>query len=147
MGKAAVLTIEGLEDLRQTFQIDGPTEARNLARATVYGIAVALAGKVQSAAPVRTGDLKKGIKAVRRRGKPNFPVSEVRAIDPQHDLRYWHFEEFGTKHQAAAPFVTPVVEQERSKLPQTYRDEFGVKLEKSLARKARKAAKIAGGET
>lgn len=140
------MNIEGIEDLNRTLLELAPNEASNLVRTTVHGIASEIAGRIGAAAPFR--HLRRGFRAVRRReltrGKP---VSEVRAKPIAAD---WRWFEFGTAERrqkttgrrtgriVARPFVTPTVEVARRELPAIYREQFGKKLEKALARRARK---------
>lgn len=138
LGNKSGLQITGIDDLRRTLAEMAPNEARNLARATVYGVAVRVRDRLQGRVTKRSGRLGQSIKVVRRRGRPDEPVTDVRggATAP-----YMLMLEFGTSRTRAQPFIVPTIEEIRPELPAIYREEFGKKLEKALARQARKAAK------
>lgn len=129
------ITIEGLDEVIATIKDLTPREAINLARSTVHAIAGKVRDEIRADAPRDTGSLRKAIVSVRRRGTPTTVQSDV-VVKPEGF--HWLFQEFGTVKQPARPFITPVVEQTRPKIPEIYRREFGVKLERSLARKAKK---------
>ncbi len=129
------IQIEGLEDLREMLGDIAPREANNILRNAVHGLAGQVRDVMKTNVKVDTGDLRKSIRAVRRRGKPNFPISDVRvgATAP-----YGLMLEFGTVKTPAQPYIVPTVEQMRPKVPAIYREEFGEKLEKALAKRAKK---------
>lgn len=129
------IQIEGLDELREMLSDLAPREVNNILRNTVHGVAGQVRDEMKRRVPKLTQALAKSIKAVRRRGKPNFPVSEVRggASAP-----YMLMTEFGTSHSKAQPFIVPTVEAMRPTMTETYREQFGKKLEQSLASKARR---------
>lgn len=133
------MQIDGLEELREMLTEIAPREANNILRATVHGLAGKVRDRMKTRVKRRSGDLAKSIKAVRRRGKPNFPVSEVRMMATPHP--HGLMLEFGTVKTKAQPFIVPTVEAMRSSVPQIYREEFGKKLEKALERRAKKASR------
>ncbi len=135
LAKQTSMVMEGLDELREMLTDIAPREANNILRATVHGIAGRVRDKMRQLVKKRTGRLDKSIKAVRRRGGPNFPVSEVRlgATAP-----YGLMLEFGTSKTKAQPYIVPTVEQMRPGLPNEYREEFGKKLEANLRRQAKK---------
>lgn len=137
IAKLTSIQIEGLEELRETLMQVAPREANNILRNAVHGVA----GRVRDAMKQRvtkdTRALEKSIYAVRRRGKPNFPVSEVRLRGTPH--AHGLMLEFGTSRTKAQPYIVPTVEQMRPGLPSTYRQEFGKKLEKALEKRAKGA--------
>jgi HK97 gp10 family phage protein len=129
------ITVEGLDEVIATLKDVTPREAINLARSTVHAIAGKVRDEIRKDAPRDRGVLKKSIVSVRRRGTPTTVQSDV-VVKP--DAFYYFFQEFGTVKQPARPFITPNVEEIRPKIPEIYRREFGVKLERALARKAKK---------
>lgn len=146
MGKPLAMKLEGVDDLNQVLKDLAPNEAKNLLRSTVHGIAGVARDRIEAAASFR--HLRKGFRAVRKRGDGDArPMSEVRATRSAAD---WRWFEFGTAERRqkttgrragrikAQPFVMPQVEMLRGEMPAVYREQFGAKLEKSLARKARK---------
>lgn len=138
MARGLSLRIEGLEDLQETLRNYLPREARNILRNTVHGIAGRVRDELKKNVTKDTRALEKSIKAVRRRGKPDFPVSEVRggATAP-----YMLMLEYGTSRTLAQPFIVPTVEQVRPKLAGIYREEFGKKLEQAAKKRAKRLAK------
>jgi HK97 gp10 family phage protein len=138
MGKMT-LQLEGLAELQETFGEIAPKQARNILRAAVHGIAGKVRDRMKSRVKKRTGKLAKNIKAIRRQPRdPNAPFSDVRGGDA---APYMLMLEFGTKKTKAQPFIIPTVEETRPNLRAEYREEFGKKLEKSLARQAKAANK------
>ena len=136
------IAIEGADDLGEMLTGFAPREAENILRGTVQGAASKVARAIRKGAPKGpTKSLKsaKKIKAVRRRPVGNLIFSDIKA-DPR-DAFYWRFVEHGTPHAAAQPFVNPTVESFRPDLPKIYREEFGKRYEKRLARLAKKALK------
>lgn len=127
--------IDGMEELQDTFADLAPREVNNITRNAVHGLAGMVRDAMKANVTVDTGEVRDGIYALRRRGKPNFPVSEVRIRKTDHGLML----EFGTSHTKAQPYIVPTVEQMRPSLPLYYREQVGVKLEQALARKAKKA--------
>lgn len=53
---------------------------------------------------------------------------------------YWRFVEFGTKHAAAHPFITPAVESRQEEAAQEVIDAFSRSLDKAEARARRAGA-------
>lgn len=133
--KAVTLQIVGLDELRDTLKNTAPREANNILRATVHAIAGEVRDELRKTVPKETRALERSIKAVRRRGKPNHPVSEVRGGGT---APYMLMLEFGTSKTKAQPFIVPTTEQMRPKMPALYREEFGKKLEANLAKRAKK---------
>ena len=132
------MELVGLDELRETLMTVAPREANNILRTAVHGLAGKVRDELKRRVPVASSDLKKSIKAVRRRGKPNFPISDVRggATAP-----YMLMTEFGTSDTPAQPFIVPGVEALRPSVPQIYKEEFGSKFEKAMERKAKRASK------
>lgn len=128
------IVVEGLEELREMFADIAPREANNILRATVHAVAGEVRDEMKRRVKKRTGAVQKGIYALRRRGGPNFPVSEVRIRGVAHGLML----EFGTSRTKAQPYIVPTVEGMRQKMPETYREQFGKKLEANLARRAKR---------
>lgn len=138
IAKMTSMQIDGLEELRETLKDIAPREANNILRATVHGLAGVVRDELKRRVPKDTKALQKSIKAVRRRGKPNFPISEVRlgATAP-----YGLMVEFGTSDTPAQPFIVPSVEALRPKVPEIYREQFGKKFEAAMVRKAKRSAR------
>ena len=129
--------IEGLEALRKMSDQVAPKVARRLARATVHSIAGEVRNAMRQRAPKDDGTLRKAIKSKRRRGRPDEAVSDVRiehGRTVKNNAWYWHFIEFGTTKHTAQPFIQPTVDEYAPRIPTIYREEFGRRLEKELAK-------------
>lgn len=138
MKNQVVMSISGLEELRTKLVDVGPRQARNILRATVHAVAGKARDEIRRRAPKDRGVLKSAIKAVRRRGKPDAPVSDVTITKGKgQSAFYWRFVEHGTRNPGypAQPFVVPAVEELSPKIPAMYREEFGKKYEKALKAK------------
>lgn len=127
----------GAHELRDLLKHEAPREARNIMRATVHGVA----GRAQDGLKARikktTRRAEKSIKLVRRRSDENYPVTDVRGGS---NAPYLIMLNYGTSKTKAQPFIEPTAEELRPQLEQIYREEFGEKLVKSIARRAKKAA-------
>lgn len=120
---------EGLQDLERVFREVGPRVGRNLARSTTQAVATQIAKEIRGRVPEDEGDLRRSIKARRRRMRFGVAVSEIYAHF------YWWFIERGTVKQSAQPFVKPVADTfDGPKLLSIYLEEFGNKLEAALRR-------------
>jgi len=138
------IVFDGMPELDKLLDTIAPREVQNLLRTVVHGIAGAVRDEIKQHAPVRTGNLRQGIKAVRRGAPFGQAISDVIAQTGKgvkHNAFYWRFVEFGTKHAHAEPFVVPTVESFRPKIQDVYREQFGKKLEKALERHAAKVRK------
>ncbi len=138
--RAREIEITGLKEFRKMCLDLAPREARNLARSTVHGVAGQIRKEMRKRAPKDDGDLRKAIKTKRRRMQGDVAISDVRiehGATAKYSAFYWHFVEFGTIKRSAQPFIRPTVDFIQPQLPDIFRDEFGKRLEKVLARKAR----------
>jgi len=137
------MTVTGLEEVRQTLGQLAPRVATNLMRTVVQDIASKIAKEAKAAAPVRSGNLKKSLKAQRKKGSRTNPQSQVKAnskkAGPGGDAFYWKFIEFGTRNMQARPFIAPIKQKYAAEMPRILRESFGRKLEQYLARQAARA--------
>lgn len=110
-----------------------PKVARNLVRSTVHGVAGEIRDDIKRNAPddprTRKGDLVRSTKTKREKPKGWYFASTVRI----HRF-YWRFLEFGTVKLVSRPFVLPAAKRAEADLVQTFRTQFGKKLEAMLAR-------------
>lgn len=138
IAKLTRMTFEGVTDLRQTLTELAPRESRNILRNTVHGVAGVVRDKMKQRVTKLTRDLERSIYTLRRRGKPDAPVSEVRlrATPHSHGLML----EFGTSKTKAQPFIVPIVEEIRPQQAAIYREQYGKKLEKALIKRGPKAS-------
>ena len=130
----------GMDEIQNLLEDFLPREANNLSRNLVFGLAQEAAKLAKSYVPKRTGNLRKAIKAKRRRGKPGHPASDVIATQggsAKNDGFYWRFIEHGTggdNPQPAQPFVRPAYDKIRADLPRYTDKVFTDKLRKRIAR-------------
>jgi len=139
--KASGIEIVGDKEIQRILDEIAPNHARNLMRATIHGVASVIAKDAKANAPKDSGTLRKNIKAKRKKSPPDRPVSEVHV---KSDAFYWRFIEYGTGGKrpiAAKPFIQPAIDRTRANLESIMREQFGQKLEKALARQAKKDAK------
>jgi HK97 gp10 family phage protein len=140
-------TITGVDGVQKTLDDLAPKYANNLMRATVQGIASEIKKEAARRAPEDTKDLKKSIKARRKKSIPTKPTSVVyvtRGRDAKHNAWYWRFVEYGTSGsdaQEARPFFKPAAEMLKANLNKILTEQFGKKFISLLKREAKKAAK------
>jgi HK97 gp10 family phage protein len=97
--------------------------------------------------PSDTGNLKRAIKAKRRRGKPGQPVSDViveTGKTAKNDGWYWRFVEFGTGGpvpQPEKPFLRPAKDLIQSNIPKIAEEQFIKKLSAAVKREQKKLSK------
>ena len=130
----------GMDEIQSLLADFLPREANNLSRNLVFGLAQEATKLAKQNVRVRTGNLRKSIKAKRRRGKPGQPVSDVMVTqgnNAKNDGFYWLFIEHGTggdNPQPAQPFVRPAYDKIRADLPMYTDKVFTDKLRKRIAR-------------
>lgn len=97
--------VEGLDALQEMLRVTLPNEAHNLTREAIFKVAKSVAAEIKQSAPVRTGNLRLSIKAVRLKGNRTTVASDVRfTTGPlvNHDGFYWRFVEHGTAPHSTA---------------------------------------------
>lgn len=138
----STVRIEGIDQIQALLNERAPRAARNLMRATVQAVAQNIAKDAKANAPKASGNLRKAIKAKRKKSPPNMPTSQVivgEGKGEKPDAFYWKFVEYGTRFATAKPFITPAKERAKANMRAMLVEEFGKKLEKQLAREARGA--------
>jgi len=137
--------VEGVSELLDILEKVGPRHSRNLMRAAIHGVAGEITKQAKRNAPSDTGTLKKAIVTKRKRSPPTAPVSDVRVMhgnDAKHDAFYWRFVEYGTSTgRKEHRFIGAAADNVRSDFENILKKQFGEKLEKALAREARRNAK------
>jgi HK97 gp10 family phage protein len=133
------MTIEliGMDEIQKLLSDFVPKEANNLSRNLVFGLAQEAAKEAKQNVPTRTGNLKKSIKAKRRRGKPGQPASDVIATQgksAKNDGFYWRFIENGTINQPERPFIRPAMDKIRASMPEYVDRVFTDKLRRRIKR-------------
>lgn len=135
------ITVTGIEDVRKILEGIAPNHSRNLMRATIHGMAQECAKIAKAHAPKDKGTLKRAIIAKRKRGKPNYPISEVIVRQgglPKFNAFYWRFVEFGTKGRSEHPFIRPARVWLKTNHKNILEKQFATKLEKALTRAKKK---------
>ncbi|MFP1646117.1 HK97 gp10 family phage protein [Pontitalea aquivivens] len=127
--------VSGIRDVNAVLSEIAPREAKNLMRATVHDIAGQLAKSAKAKAPVDEGDLRRGIKARRRRGTRTQIVSTVDVVG----AFYWRFLEYGDGPDGVeyAMFLT-ALQQIRPDVDRVYIEAFARKLMARLARERKR---------
>jgi HK97 gp10 family phage protein len=106
---ARVTLVSRFPEIARGLQVGAPQRVRQSAER--------VAASMQRAAPVDTGALRDSIRVTgRQAGKT--PRARVRAA------YYWYFVNYGTRHQAAQPFVEPAIEAEKPHLERSIRGLF-----------------------
>lgn len=145
MAAAEGIQIDGLEELDKVLNQMAPRASRNLMRATIQGVAQEIAKESKRRTPKNTGNLRRAIKAKRRRPRnPDKPFSDVVVTtgrSAKNDAYYWRFVEYGTQTQPERPFIRPAVDLMRPQIPEIMKRQFAKKLEAMLKRAAKKAKK------
>lgn len=138
--RAEGMAIEGMDELIENLTGVLPREAHNLARSTVHAVAGQVRNGMRARAPKDTGTLRKAIMTKRNRGTFTQVSSDVvitHGKNARYDAYYWFLVEWGSQNTPAQPYVNPTIEEMRPQLPDIFRQEWGKKLEKLLAKKAK----------
>lgn len=142
------IKISGLDEIEKFLDETVPGKATNLLRATIQGIAGDIAKGARKNAPVgKTGSLKKGFKAKRRKMVRGKPRSDV--IGAPH----WHLVEYGTsgrEHKsgkstgsvAERPMVRPEIDRVNASMDSILEEQLKKKLRATLKREKKKTAKL-----
>jgi len=124
--------VVGDKEVMDILKSIAPRESRNLARATIHGVASRITKLAKQRVAVDNGDLRKAIYTKRDKSPPDRPVSSVRFRD---HAFYWRFVEYGTNkgnNLDARPFLRSAKHQVLSNLNQILREEFQKKLTKRI---------------
>ena len=129
------VTLTGVDDVNTMLAKIAPKQAKNIMRATIHGVAGQIRDDAKRAMPVDDGDMKKGTKAKRERGRPGFIKSTVRVAG----AFYWRFLEYGQGPDGVehAMFLK-AVEKYRANWERTFTEQFGKKWEAALKRAAKR---------
>ena len=139
--------VVGLEEIKKVLTELAPKHARNLSSSLIHGFASTTAKDAKNRVPTRTGNLKKAIKAKRRRSTPDKPISDViveQGKDAKNDGFYWHMVEYGTGGpvpQPEQPFLRPARDYTEANMPRIIEEQFKKKLIAMVNREKKKAAK------
>lgn len=157
MAKAQTFRIDGLKEIDEAIGELGKATARNVLRRVAVKRLEPMAEVARSLAPddPNTGgnDLKTSIgvstqlakrqKKLNRKGKSEAeaymgPAGPGGDVPPQGVM-----QEFGTAHHGPQPFMRPAWDQGQAALLDGIKDDLWSEIEKAVARKAKKAARLA----
>ena len=133
--------LEGAEFVRSTLTDLMPKEARNIARRAVVAVARQVRDTARGNAPKDSGTLRKAIRSKRSKGgmdQANAKVSVTKGATARHDAWYWHIIEFGSKKQAAQPYIQPTLAEWRTKAPRVFGREWWSQFSKEMEKRAKK---------
>ena len=139
-------SIHGLEDIDKVLNELAPKHARNLSRALMQSLASDIAKGAKKLVPTSTGNLKKAIKAKRKRSKPDKPISDVivqSGKQAKNDGFYWRFVEYGTGGDHPSPeqpFLRPSLDRVKAEMPAIIEQNLRKKLIAMVNREKKKAA-------
>lgn len=126
------VTITGIEDVNRLLAQIAPTEAKNLIRATVHGLATNIAKAAVQRMPADSGDMQKATKAKRERAKRDTLASSIRVANIAF---YWRYLEYGQgPDRVEHAFFLQTLEALRPDLDRAYLEVFVSKLIARLKR-------------
>lgn len=129
------VTIRGIDEVNDLLSNVSPRVGKNIMRATIHGMAGQIRDDAKQNMPTDSGDMKKGTKAKRERGKPGLTVSTVRVAG----AFYWRFLEYGQgPDNVEHAFFGRAVEKFRAEMTRLFIEQFGKKWEAALARAAKR---------
>lgn len=151
--QVTTFSIEGLQDLERAFEEIGNVNQRKAsARRAMKKAAQPIADTAERLAPRRKGNLAESIKvgtvlSKRQRAQHRKLFSDDRAAVEMFvgagPLSSAHNQEFGNENMAPQPFMRPALDSEARGYFNTIGRELWADLEKTAARAARKAARLA----
>ena len=131
--------VEGLSDLDKALAELPKAYAKNILRKAWAQAAQPMLDDIKAHAPVLTGQLRDSIEVVRMPSEGRTEASMQIGVLGEF---YGHFQEFGTPHQPARPFVRPAVDRGSRDLVERFRKIVGESIQRSTSRSA-KAARTA----
>lgn len=144
---ASEISVFGIKEIQKVLEELAPKHANNLSKSLVHGMAAEVSKEAKKRVPKNTGNLRRAIKAKRRRGKPGQPVSDViveSGKEAKNNGFYWRFVEFGTGGpvpQPEQPFLRPAKDLIQANIPKIAEQQFTKKLAALVKREQKKAAK------
>jgi|SRR5690625_2273093 len=140
------MRIEGLKQVDEALKELPRATAKNVVRRVLRKRAEPMAFLAANLAPVDDADLANSMEVntrlARRQRGGKVPADRVEVfVGSSSSLA--HLQEFGTRHHAAQPFMRPAFEQLKYRVLDGIQKDLMNEIEKSKARQARKAARIA----
>lgn len=119
-------SIDGLDGLEELLEIVVPKQAKAAVRKAGRKAGQIWQDAVEEAAPRRSGFLADHIKVSTQigEGDDDSTGSIAVIVAPTKQAYYGLFAEFGTKHEAARPFVQPAYEEHKEEVLQVFSNEL-----------------------
>lgn len=147
---SVTVKMEGLKDLDRALGDMSKATSRNNVKRALTAAAEPAAEIARHIAPVAEGDLKGSITVstqLTRRHRRGAKQNEVEVhIGPRSGkgvLNYATFAEFGTSDTLPQPFMRPMWDTQQQPILKRIKTELASEIEKTAARAARKAARLA----
>lgn len=145
------VSIEGLSETAAALDEFSKATTANILRRVLLAAGEPIASVAESLAPRATGALALSISVtpaqpskMTRAGRAAYDKqSKVEVLVEAGPVPESIFQEFGTIHNPAHPFMRPAWQSQRGRALQIVTDQLGVEIEKARARAARKVARIA----
>jgi len=139
------VTVTGMKDLQKALKQFPKNVQKNICVGATRAVASEIAKDAKQHAPVRSGDLKRSIKVVKRKtrdeSKIRFSIGaggkikwKVKGEQNSAIPYYAHMVEFGTSKMAAQPFMRPAFEGQGPKGIKFYKDYAGKRIDKEIAK-------------
>ena len=141
--------IAGLSELKETLRTLPDATAKNILRRVGKARLQPIVDQANILAPRIKGKLAKSIVVATKLNKSQrskhrkYNDSDVEIFAGAGSVLYSHMVEFGSIHNKPKPFIRPAWDSGKDKLLEGIRDDLWREIEKTLARRARKAAKAA----
>jgi HK97 gp10 family phage protein len=145
------VTVEGLAETAAALEEFSKATTANILRRVLIAAGEPIAQTARSLAPVKTGQLVTSISVVpaqpskmTRSGRGAYDKqSQVEVVVEAGPVRESITQEFGTRINAAHPFMRPAWQSQRGNALAIVKQQLGDEIEKARARAARKVARIA----
>jgi HK97 gp10 family phage protein len=132
MSEDVTCTIDGLDELEQKLNELAPAAAKRAVRRSVREGLKVFQTAIEEKAPRDTGHLAESINiGTKTTGGDGEDTTGgiLGVVGPAKDAFYALFQEFGTKHQHAQPFITPAYEENKDVVLQVFRNTLNEELE------------------
>ena len=129
----AAYQIEGLEELKRNFSELKRTTQANVLRSALRGAGKAVVSEARRLVPVDTGLGKRNITQTVDRDRRNRDLMTA-TIGFKTRAYYLGFQEVGTVHQPANPFLRPALKQSHRAILKAFFDTLGKRMEKIRAK-------------
>lgn len=124
--------VEGLDELERMLEELTPKAAKAAVRRAALKAGEIWQEAIEERAPRRTGFLSEHItiKTKTTGGDDDSTGGITVLVGPEKSAFYAMFQEFGTKHQPAKPFIGPAYEEKKDEVLETFEKELQATLER-----------------